>query len=200
MAQPTPTLITQDSAGSSSSQATASFTPVAGKLYVVACTARRNSPAPSAGIISATHDGGLTLVSEAQSELSGPNRLHCSFRGLKNSGLSAGAITFTITGGAWDAISWDVLEYDAVDTTGTDGSAAVTFGTAVSENGASSPATGTVPTPTANDTCAYSIGTEDDAAITGPSSGFTNVADVTGTDTKTRVDYNTAGITAVAVS
>lgn len=200
MAQPTPTLITQNSAGSGSSQDTASFTPAVNKLYVATCTIRRNSPAPTSGIVSATHAGGLTMVSEAQTEFSGPNRMHCTFRGLKGSGLSAGVITFSITGGAWDAISWDIVEWDAVSTAGTDGSAAITFGTPNFENGASSPATGTVPTPTSNDTCVESLGTEDDAAVSGPSTGFTNVANVIGTDTITLIDYNTSGTTTISIT
>lgn len=116
------TNITSGGNQGTSSEATASFTPVANRLYIVtvgAHYASANDATPTA-----VHAGGLTLVQIDTEETASNNQRLTVFRAMKPSGLSAGAITFTWSA-TQQAVAWSVDEVTGMDTSGTNGAGAI---------------------------------------------------------------------------
>ena len=105
----------------SSSFATATITPGAGRLVLAFVLSRK---AGGAGLPTASGNG-LTWhqVASTLNAAAGNSRITC-FRAM-GPAPSAGPLTFNFAGQQQAACAWSVFEYDNVDGTGTDGSGAV---------------------------------------------------------------------------
>src|SRR4029077_20719137 len=108
------------------SHTTASFTPVAGRLYALAIHAKGTSPTPIPTISSST---GLNFVQVNTVDLN--NRSLTVFRAMKASGLSSGTITISWAS-AVDNITIHLVELNGVDTSGADGAGAIVQSNTVS--------------------------------------------------------------------
>lgn len=122
-------VVEKTSSGSTSNTTgytTASVTPVADRLYTAFVVSTRGS-STDPDVPTMTHAGGLTWVQiDTQLlPLSGTIRQRVTmFRAMKSSGLSAGTCTITHAN-AGTGCAWSILEWDGVDTSGTDGSGAI---------------------------------------------------------------------------
>src|SRR3989344_2577104 len=117
-----------------SSYTTASITPSANKLILVAVTIRNDtSDAASAPTISGN---GLTWV-QINTQSFGARQNLTLFRSMGAS-PSAGVITIDTGGDTMDMVSWTVAEFDGVDTSGTNGSGAIVQNAVNSTTGATS--------------------------------------------------------------
>lgn len=103
---------------------TASFTPVANRLYL-AVAVYTPEIASGGGFSNFSTTTGLTFVDTglANGWASGAGAMSV-YRALKSSGLSAGTVTANFTNNRTGCIIM-VIEWDGVDTSGTDGSGAI---------------------------------------------------------------------------
>lgn len=162
---------------SSNSVASTSITPAANKLYL-AIVVSRAAAAPN---IPTAAGCGLTWVQVATRVDNSNFRRITVFRAMKASGLSAGAVTATISGSQTVALI-SILELDGVNITGTDGSGAIVTS---AQNGA----TGNVASPVSITMSAWGDAVNNaavaaywhgNAEVSTPKSGWTEVSDQAG--------------------
>lgn len=114
---------TNGTAASVSSQNTASITPVANDLYLLAVGNQVGAGTPNTP--TATGGGGLTWVQIATQQVGTTTRRVTLFRAQKPSGLSSGAVTIAFAGQTQTEIAWSITEVANCATSGTDGSGAI---------------------------------------------------------------------------
>ncbi len=182
------------------SRATTAFTPVANRLYLM-WVAQTFGSTPTTPTVACAN--GLTMVQVntiAFDTIAAPTTRFTLFRGMKSSGLSNGTCTMSFGQNA-TYNGYVIVEFDGVDTSGTDGSGAVAQDVSGSANSASagglSIALGAI---AADSTTAGAFSnsinsTTSLAAGAGYTAG-TGVAN-SGPNTSVRAEWNTAGSTTV---
>lgn len=183
MTQPILTLLTTGSAGATSTPATASITVAENEVCIIAVSLRAEAQAGE-DVLSIS---GFDRMDEVAYETATGNRLGGLFRAK---GPISGAQTITYSGaGSPVGWTWVVSKAAIVPLTGTNGSDAV--GTVAADRGVGTPGDGTVPgTPAAWDiTIAVLHAMDDTLSIVSPS-GFVNLGNSAGGETKTYVDFD----------
>ena len=148
---------------------TASISPSAGKLYILAVQGKATSPGPTPTVTGC----GMTWVLIRSVDTN--NRRVSVFRAMKASGVTPGTLTISFSSSV-DNASFHLSEWSSVDTTGTDGSGAIV------QNGGDSGTTNT--TGTANlaafgsgSNAAYAVFGHNSAENATPESGYTELGD-----------------------
>lgn len=163
---------------------TASITPTANALVLLAVSSRRSGATPSEPTASGC---GLTwVVEDTQLSYSAgtPNRRLTLFRGMGAS-PTTGAITISIADTQTEC-AWSVDEFTGVDTSGTNGSGAIVQNT--SNNDAGSVATTctlTLSSFASANNMAYGAKTHTGNTATTPGTGFTELAEQTSAENGT---------------
>lgn len=118
----TVTHLTNGAGTGTADKTTASITPGANKLILVAVNANNFSGTPSAPTLSGNSLTYVSIVDVTFSTIASATSRFTLFRAMGAS-PSSGAIT--ITPGSTNSCMWAVAEVDGVDTSGTDGSGAI---------------------------------------------------------------------------
>lgn len=166
----------QETGSSITSHTTASITPQANKLYLLAVVGKATTPGP----IPTVTGCGMTWVQARTVDTN--NRRITLFRAMKASGITPGALTISFGATSVDNASFHLSEWSGVDTTGTDGAGALVQ---VGGDSGSSQTTGTVNLSTfgSANNAAYGAISHNQAEGANPESGYTELGDTNFGDT-----------------
>lgn len=173
----TATLLTSgNSAVGATSWPTASVTPTANALVIVAVAVRIATSPPTTPTLSGN---GLTYVQIADvrfDQIATPLHGLTLFRAM-GAAPTAGAITIDFAGVSHQSIAWDVIEFSGVNTGGTNGSAAVVQSATANVDGLLSITTPLAAFADSANNVSFCAAAADNASTWTPDTGFTELSD-----------------------
>lgn len=192
----TPSLLTEGSAAAATSHATASVTPAANKLILLAVT---SGATPATTVPTATGCS-LTWVQVATQQQGASNQRVTVLRAL-GAAPTTGAITIDFAGVA-NNCAWKVIEFDGANISGTNGSGAIVQSN--SANGGSSPLTVTLGAGVTAGNITFGIGAANSSSVTlTAGTDFTFIGNrpaLTTPSSTTGVEWSSIGANPVAIT